>query len=101
MASRLSQRHRVAPLISATRPWVTTSCWSSARDHRASGTPRVAGSSQARAFTATTTPGGKPGGPPAAGGLLQPPQAVLAEPLPPFADDLAGGVHARRDGIIG
>jgi hypothetical protein len=50
-ASAFSQRHRVALLISATKPCATTSCWISAMESRESGSPRRWGSSPARAFT--------------------------------------------------
>src|SRR4029453_6636092 len=63
-ASWLSQRHNVVPLIWATSPCATTACRRSVSAQRANGTPRCAGSSHARALTATTTLGGKAGRPP-------------------------------------
>jgi len=38
--SAFSQRHRVVPLISATKPCATTSCRISAMESRESGSPR-------------------------------------------------------------
>ena len=100
MASAESQRQIVVPLISAISPCASTSRRSSVRDQRDSGTQERAGSSQASALTATTTPGGKDERPAAPGLLLEPRAAEEAEALPPLADDLAGGIQAGRDGII-
>jgi hypothetical protein len=58
-ASALSQRHKVAPLISATNPWVSTSRRISERESRESGSCKRCGSSQASALTWTTTRGGE------------------------------------------
>ena len=86
----LSQRHTVAPLISATRPWEITA-GALGREPRQRKPARV-GSSQARALTATTTLGGKAGWTPASRLLLQARVSARAESLAPLADDLA-----RRD----
>src|SRR5215469_15864538 len=51
--------------------WAITSWRISASDSRESGSPRRCGSSQARAFTCTTTLGGKEGGTPAPRLLLE------------------------------
>jgi hypothetical protein len=51
-------------------------------------------------LTATTTLGGKAGWPPAAQLLFQAGKPEAAEPLAPFADDLARGIEAGRDDII-
>jgi hypothetical protein len=48
-ASALSPRHKVAPLISATNPWVSTSRRISERESRESGSCKRCGSSQASA----------------------------------------------------
>jgi hypothetical protein len=101
MASWLSQRQIVVPLISATKPYAKTARRSAVRDHRESGTPQRCGNSHASAFTATTTPGGKAGWAPAAGLLGEPREAPEAEALAPLADDLSRGVEASRDGVIG
>jgi hypothetical protein len=61
MASSESQRQIVLPEISATRPRFTTSLAISGTCSRDNGTPRREGSSQARAFAAITTSGGKAG----------------------------------------
>jgi hypothetical protein len=58
-ASSLSQRQIVVPESDATRPRRITSARMSGTWSRARGRPRRAGSSQAIAFTATTSSGGK------------------------------------------
>src|SRR5713226_5839212 len=100
-ASWLSQRHSVAPLIWATSPCATAACCRSLSDQRASGNPRWAGNSHARALTATTTLGGKAGRPPAPRQLLEARQPVPPEAFPPLADDLARQIEARGDDVIG
>src|SRR5213594_754082 len=100
-ASWLSQRHSVAPLIWATSPCATTACCSSLSDQRASGNPRCAGSSHARALTATTTLGGKAGRPPAPRLFLEARHSVPPEAFSPLADDLARQIEARGDDVIG
>src|SRR3974390_3791886 len=100
MASADSQRQIVVPLIPATRPWASTSRRSSRCDHWASGRPQRAGSSQARALTATTTSGGKAGWPAAPGGRGAPRQAPQAEALAPLAEDLPWEIQAARDNVI-
>jgi hypothetical protein len=52
-------------------------------------------------LTSTTTLGGKAGWAPAAGLFLQPREAFGAKPFAPLADDLARGVQAGRDDVIG
>jgi hypothetical protein len=64
------------------------------------GSPATLGSSQARAFTATTIPGGKDTWPSLSWELFQPIKALLEEALAPFADDLAGGIDAPGDLIV-
>src|SRR2546425_4275842 len=100
-ASWLSQRHSVAPLIWATSPCVTTACCRSRSDQRASGTPRCAGSSHARALTATTTLGGKAGRSPAPRQFLEARQPMPPETLSPLADDLARQIETCGDDVIG
>jgi hypothetical protein len=60
MASWASQRQMVDPEMDATIPRPITSLAMSETKRRERGTSRVLGSSQARAFTAITTRGGKP-----------------------------------------
>lgn len=60
-ASWLSQRQTVVPLICATSPWATAARHGSLSDHRANGSPRRVGNSQASALTSMTTLGGKAG----------------------------------------
>jgi hypothetical protein len=52
-------------------------------------------------LTATTTLGGKAGGAPAARLLLQALEPEEAEPFAPFTDNLARGIEAGCDAIIG
>ena len=59
MASSDSHRQMVVPEISAAMPRETTSAEMSGTCRRDKGTPRRLGSSQASAFTDTTTSGGK------------------------------------------
>src|SRR3989449_1806912 len=100
IASASSQRQRVVPLIVATTPRMTTSRCNSRNDQRASGTPIVRGLSQARRMTSTTTLGGKAGCAPASRLFVQPRQALVEEPLPPFTDDLALQTEARGDDVV-
>src|SRR5438309_6191590 len=100
-ASALSQRHKVAPLISAISPWVITSRRISERDSRESGSCKRCGSSQASALTWTTTLGGKAGGTPASRLRLKTGKARQGESLAPLADNLAWGVQASGDDIVG
>jgi hypothetical protein len=88
-ASALSQRHKVAPLISATNPCVITSRRISERESRESGSCKRCGSSQASALTWTTTLGGKEGGTPAPRLRLQARKSRKGESLAPLADNLA------------
>src|SRR5215470_7638741 len=99
-ASALSQRHKVAPLISATNPWVITSRRISERESRDSGSCKRCGSSQARALTWTTTLGGKLGWSPAPRLRLQTRKPREGKSLAPFADNLARSVQASSDGVV-
>jgi hypothetical protein len=67
---------------------------------RGSGSPVSWGSSQARAFTATTTLGGKAGRSPDARPLFEADETFLEEPLAPLADDLPRGIEATTDLIV-
>src|SRR6266508_2074854 len=86
-ASSCSQRQIVEADALVTPRW-TTSRWSSAREKRESGSPCVAGSSQASAFTSATCAGGKTARAARALAILEPGEALLEEPLPPAADHL-------------
>jgi hypothetical protein len=66
-----------------------------------SGRPCVAGRSQARALTCTTSSGGKNPGATRARVFLQARQSIFKEPLAPQADDLAAGIEASGDSIVG
>ena len=100
-ASALSQRQRVVPLTWPTIPWAITSRRILARESRESGSPRRCGSSQARAFTCTTTLGGKEGGTAAPRLLLQAGQSHQGKSFAPLAHDLARRVQACGDHIVG
>jgi hypothetical protein len=84
IASSSSQRHRVETDTRSIRPVVSTSSRSSARLQRPSGTPLVAGSSQAIALTSMTTAEGKRRDRPGRLRSLNPRTALLAEPLAPL-----------------
>jgi len=90
----------VAPLMCATKPRATTSRTKSWRLNRDKGKPVSAGNSQARAFTCTTTSGGKNGRAPASWFRLQTGQSLLEESLAPLADDLARDRKAGRNLVI-
>src|SRR5713101_2022968 len=100
-ASTLSQRHKVAPLISATNPWVITSRRISERESRDSGSCKRCGSSQARALTWTTTLGGKVGGSAAPRLRLEAGKPREGKSLAPLADDLARSVQVSSDDVVG
>src|SRR3970282_844067 len=69
--------------------------------HRASGSPRVAGSSQAAALISTTSSGGKNPGPSGARAFLQTGQTLVEEALAPHADDFPARVETASDLIVG
>src|SRR5260370_17466198 len=99
-ASALSQRHKVAPLISATNPWEITSRRISERESRESGSCQRCGSSHASALTWTTTLGGKEGGTPAPRLRLQARKSREDESLAPLPDTLARTLHPPRDDVL-
>src|SRR5262245_23230802 len=101
MASHRNTRHTVAAEIKATTPATISWRASSAQLQRDSGTPLVAGSSQARALISACTEGGKDPGPARALPVLQPLQSLLEEPLPPAVNHLRAGIQPRRDLHIG
>src|SRR4030042_896503 len=100
MASASSHRQTVRPLIEATMPRRTASRAMSVQLNREKGSPTSLGSSQARAFTSTTTSGGKKIRPTPARAFLQAAQALLAEPFPPLADDLPGQIQTCGDLLV-
>jgi len=67
---------------------------------RERGRPSSLGSSQARAFTATTIPGGKDTRPALSWEFLQAAKALLEEALAPLAHDLAGSIEALSDLVV-
>jgi hypothetical protein len=69
----------------------------SAQLQRDSGTPVVAGNSQAKALISALTEGGKDPGPPGTFAVLQAIQAVLEETLTPAMNDLRAGIAAGSD----
>src|SRR6266542_2183658 len=101
MASSVSHRHTVASETLATMPLRMASSRMSGTPRRDSGRPSVPGSSQARALTSTTTPGGKDPGPSPPGPLRQALQALLQEPLSPLPHHLPAGVGAQGDLLDG
>src|SRR5215210_1076282 len=101
MASSQSHRQTVAPEISATRPRSTTSRAISSALQRLKGTPLLAGSSQAMAFTSTLTEGGKGRGPARAGPIFQSGQTFLVKALAPLRDRLGCGVQPLGYLLVG
>jgi hypothetical protein len=97
MASASSHRQTVRPLIEATIPRRTTSRAMSGQLNRENGNPCSYGSSQARALTSTTTPGGKKIRPARPRAALQAAQPLLAKPFSPLADDLPRQIQAGSD----
>lgn len=100
-ASLLSQRHNVAPLISAIRPCAITCCRISSMDSRDNGSPSLTGSSQAKALTWTTRLGGKAGFTPASRLRLKAWHAGKSESLAPLTDDLTRRIQTSRDDFVG
>src|SRR5271169_6896571 len=101
MASWSSQRHSVAPLISATKPRAMTARRISAIEKRDNGLPWSVGNSQASALTWTTTLGGKPRRGAATSLLFESNQARVMEALAPLADDLTRSIESGSDEVIG
>jgi hypothetical protein len=67
---------------------------------RESGTPSVAGNSQARALTWTTTSGGKSSGTARARTLVEAGQAFIEEAFAPQADDVSADGQRGRNLVI-
>src|SRR2546425_10922394 len=94
MARPRSQRQSVLPLMLATTPVAQAWRASSGALQRANGCCSVAGNSQARALTCTTTSGGKRPGAPGSWEFLQPAEPLGEKAFAPQADDFAAGVQA-------
>jgi hypothetical protein len=60
----------------------------------------VFGSSQAKAFTATTTSGGKNGRAPVPGLVMESGKTLLEKTLAPFRDDLTRHLEALADFLV-
>lgn len=100
MASAESQRQMVVPETSATTPCSMAVWRISSTDKREKGTPRVEGSSQAKALISTLTLGGKNRRSAPAREFLQPGQAVLEEALTPLTDHLPPHEEAVGDLVV-
>jgi len=100
MASSLSHRHTVLSLIVATKPTLRTYRAMSAVLHRDKGTPVVAGSSHASAFTSITTSGGEDPGAPRAVSIIEPRHSLVEESLSPETDHFASGIQPLGDFIV-
>src|SRR2546422_7380830 len=94
MASSCSQRQTVLPLMLATKPVAQAWRASSGALQRDNGCCSVAGNSQARALTCTTTSGGERPGAPRAWEVLQPAEPLGEKAFAAQADDFAAGGHA-------
>jgi hypothetical protein len=68
--------------------------------HRDKGTPVVAGSSHASAFTSITTSGGKNPGAPRAVSIIEPRHPLVKESLSPKADHFASGIQPLGDFMV-
>src|SRR2546427_5762526 len=91
MASSCSQRQTVLPLMLATKPVAQAWRASSGALQRDNGCCSVAGNSQARALTCTTTSGGERPGAPGSWEFLQPAEPLGEKAFAPQADDFAAG----------
>jgi hypothetical protein len=100
IASSLSQRQTVAPLIEATMPLRTASRAISAWLKREKGRFLSPGSSHANAFTSITISGGKMTGPTLPWTILQTGHALFKKPFTPLADDLSWQAKAFTDFFI-
>ena len=100
VASFESHRQIVLPLMAPTRP-VSCACRaSSARLHRARGTPCVAGNSQARALAWTMTSGGENPRPARPVAVVQPREPSLEEALAPLGYHFSATVQLLGDLVV-
>ena len=100
MASALSHRQMVTPLMEATIPRRTASRAMSAELRRDRGKPSSAGSAHARALTSMTIRGGKGAGPPAPRTIAQTVESLMEEAFWPLADDLTGEIQSPSDLVV-
>jgi hypothetical protein len=101
MASWCNQRHTVVSLMRATMPHCCASRTMSAQLKRDSGSPRVAGSSQARALICTTSSGGKSPGAAWARVFVKSWYAFMEEPFAPQAHHIATDRKRGGDLVVG
>src|SRR5439155_9909423 len=95
-ASSCSQR-QIVEADASLRPRSTTSLCSSVREKRPSGSPCVAGSSQASAFTSATCSGGKTARAARTLEVLKTCQPLLEEAFPPASDHPCRRLQPARD----
>jgi hypothetical protein len=100
MASALSQRQTVVPLIEATMPFSMASRAISALLSRENGRFLSHGSWQANALTSIMTLGGKTTRPAASWTILQAGQAFFKETFSPLANDLSRRFESFTDFFI-
>ena len=97
MASALSQRQTVAPLMEATIPLSTASRAMSALLSREKGMSLSKGSWQAKALTSIMILGGKTARSPAPWAILEAVKAFFKKPFTPLADDFSGHIEFLTD----
>src|SRR6266487_3383530 len=101
MGSSASQRHSVVVEIWVTTPQATSSSRSSARLQRLTGTPRVAGSSQATASAVVTTAAGNTRGTARPLAIGQAREPLLAEAFAPFGHGVDRDPKPPGDHLVG
>src|ERR1035437_2933489 len=99
-ASSRSQRQTVVVLIASTMSRATATRAISETERRASGSPRLAGRSQARALISTTTRGGKGPRPAASGAIAKARLTLLEVALAPAAHGLADRPESLGDLVV-
>src|SRR5664280_42215 len=99
-ASSRSQRQTVVVLIASTMSRATATRAISETERRASGSPRSAGRSQARALISTTTRGGKGPRPAASGAIAKARLTLLEVALAPAAHGLADRPESLGDLVV-
>ena len=100
MASSCNHRHTVLSLMVAAIPLLRTSRAISGVLQRERGTPELAGSSQASAFTCTTTSGGERPGTTRPFSVIEASHSLLEKPFSPEANDFATRVQALGNFIV-
>lgn len=100
MASSCNHRHTVLSLIAAAIPLLRTSRAISGVLQRERGTPELAGSSQASAFTCTTTSGGERPGTTRPFSVIEASHSLREESFSPEARDFSTRVQALGDFIV-